>query len=112
LVDQYFPATHGRLAHSKGKEAKLKKYAGGTLFVNHSTAQYIHRKHHVLLRVSEPLRAKNDFELWAKEDCHDIMHYHDNGEPFQAEEFVRHCTNKCQKIDYSGVGAHNQNGVA
>ncbi len=38
--------------------------------------------------------------------------YHADNAPFRAEEFVRDCTNKEQKIDYSGVGAHHQNGVA
>jgi hypothetical protein len=41
LIDQYMSATHGRLSHTKGKEAKSKKYTGGTLFVDHVT-QYIH----------------------------------------------------------------------
>jgi hypothetical protein len=36
LIDQYMSATHGRLAHTKGKEAKSKKYIGGTLFIDHA----------------------------------------------------------------------------
>jgi hypothetical protein len=38
--------------------------------------------------------------------------YHTNNAPFYAEEFVRDCTNKEQKIDYSAMGAHHQNGMA
>jgi hypothetical protein len=65
-IDQYMSAAHGRVAHTKGKEAKSKKYTGGTLFIDHAT-QYIHCRHQVSLRVGEPLKVKNDFERFAKE---------------------------------------------
>jgi hypothetical protein len=67
-IDQYMSVTHGRLAHTKGKEAKSKKYTGGTLFIDHAT-QYIHCRHQVLLRVGETQKAKNDFERFAKESA-------------------------------------------
>jgi hypothetical protein len=110
-IDQYMSATHGRLAHTKGKEAESKKYTGGTLFIDHAT-QHIHCRHQVSLRVGETLKAKNDFERFAKESCRTIKNYHADNAPFHAAEFVQDCTNKGQTIDYSGVGAHHQNGVA
>jgi transposase InsO family protein len=66
----------------------------------------------VSLRVGETLKAKYDFERYAKESGHSIKNYHANSAPFRAEEFVQDCVNKGQTIDYSGVGAHHQNGVA
>jgi hypothetical protein len=110
-IDQYMSATHGRLAHTKGKEAKSKKYTGGTLFIDHAT-QYIHCRHQVSLRVGETLKAKNDFERFAKESGRTIKNNHADNAPFRVAEFVQDCTNKGQTIDYSGVGAHHQNGVA
>jgi hypothetical protein len=110
-IDQYMSATHGRLAHTKGKETKAKKDTGGTLFIDHAT-QYIHCCHQVLLRVGETLKAKNDFERLAKESGRTIKNYHTNNAPFRAKEVVQDCTNKGQTIDYSGAGAHHQNGVA
>jgi hypothetical protein len=104
-------ATHGRLGHTKGKEAKSKQYTGGTLFVDHAT-QYVHCTHQVSLRVGETLKAKNSFEGWAKESGHKISHYHADNAPFRSAEFVHDCTIKGQTMSYSGVGAHHQNGVA
>jgi hypothetical protein len=64
-IDQFMSATHGRLPHTKGKEAKSTKYTGGTIFVDHSTT-YIHHANQVSLRVGETLKAKNTFEKFAK----------------------------------------------
>ena len=64
-IDQYISATHGRLPHTKEKEAKSKKFVGGTLFIDHAI-QLIHHTHQVLLRVGETLKAKNSFEGLAK----------------------------------------------
>jgi hypothetical protein len=110
-LDQFMSATHGRLPHTKGKEGKSKQYTGGTIFVDHAT-KYIHHSNQVSLRVGETLKAKNTFERFAQECGHKVQMYHADNAPFRAEEFVRDCTNKGQTIDYSGVGAHHQNGVA
>jgi hypothetical protein len=86
-IDQYMSATHGRLARTKGKEVKSKKYTGGTLFIDHAT-QYIHCRHQVLLRVGETLIAKNGFERFAKESGRTIKNYHADNAPIRAAEFV------------------------
>jgi hypothetical protein len=110
-IDQYMSATHGRLAHTKGKEAKLKQYVGGTIFVDHATT-LIHHSSQVSLRVGETLKAKHRFEGLAREWGHQILRYHADNAPFCAMEFVQDCTNQNQKVSYLGVGAHHQNGVA
>jgi hypothetical protein len=40
-IHQYILSSHGPLGHAKGKESKLKKFTGGTLFAGHATL-YIH----------------------------------------------------------------------
>jgi hypothetical protein len=108
-IDQYMSATHGRLGHMKGKEAKSKKYTGGTLFVDHAP-QHIHCTHQILLQVGEILKAK--IEGWAKKRGCNNTHYHADNVPFKADKFVHDCTNKSQTISYSGIAAHHENGVA
>ena len=104
-------ALHGRLPHTKGKESKNKKYTGGTLFVDHAT-QLISHHHQISLRVGETLKAKHKFERFAHECGVNIRKYHADNAPFRAENFVNDCVLQGQAIDYSGVGAHHQNGVA
>jgi hypothetical protein len=110
-IDQYMSSSHGRLAHTKGKESKSKKFTGGTLFADHATL-YIHCTNQVSLRVGETLKGKNAFEKYVKHSGVDITGYHADSAPFRAAEFVRDCDIKNQTIDYSGVGAHHQNGLA
>jgi hypothetical protein len=109
-IDQCTTLTHGRLAHTKGKEAKSKQYVGGTIFVDHAIT-LIHHSSQVSLRVGKTLQAKHRFKGIAKEWGHKILHYHADNAPFYAKEFVHNCTNQDQCLSYSGVGAHHQNGV-
>jgi hypothetical protein len=110
-IDQYMSATQGRLPHTRGKEAKAKNLVGGTLFMENATQLIRHTHQAVSLHVGETLKAKNSFEALAKEHGFDKQ-YHANNASFTAHDFVQDCTNKNQKIDYSGVGAHHQNGNA
>jgi hypothetical protein len=99
------------LPHTKGKESKSKKYTGGTLFDDHSS-QVISRHHQISLGVGEILKAKYKFKKWAKEHGVTVKKYHADDAPFQAENFLQDCVHQGQQIDYSGVGAHHQIGVA
>jgi hypothetical protein len=110
-IDQYMSSTHRRLAHTKGKESKSKKFTGGILFVDHATL-YIHCTNQVSLRVGETLKGKNAFKKYSKHSGADITGYHADNALFRAAKFVRDCNNKNQTMDYSGVGAHHQNGLA
>jgi hypothetical protein len=99
-IDLYMSATHGQLAHTKVKEAKSKKHAGGrALSIDHAP-QYIHCRHQILLGVGETLKAKYNFERYAKESGNTIKNYHAGNAPFCAAEIVEDCTNKGQTIGY------------
>jgi hypothetical protein len=110
-IDQYISSVPGRLPNTKGKELKKDRYNGGTLFVDHSSA-YVHLQHQVSLRVGETLRAKHSFEKFAASHGVKISGFRADNVPFAASEFVADLESKGQAIDYSGTGAHHQNGVA
>lgn len=110
-IDQYYSALPGRLPHTKGKEPKQTKYNGGTIFVDHATS-HIFLRHQVSLNVPETLRTKRAFERFAAECGVSIKAYRADNVPFGANEFVADLEAKGQTIDFSGTGAHHQNGVA
>jgi hypothetical protein len=68
--------------------------------------------HQVSLQVGEASKAKNNFGQKVKESGLKITNYHTNKALFPAEDFVQNCVNKGQTIDYSGISAGHQNGVA
>ena len=110
-IDQYQSSFPGCLEHTKGKEPKKVQRTGGTMFVDHASGlTYI--VHQVSLTVAETIRAKRQFEAFAKEHGVTVKAYRADNVPFGNEAFkaeVRACN---QTIDFSGVGAHHQNGVA
>ena len=110
-IDQYVSALPGRLPHTKGKEHKRQKYNGGTLFVDHATS-HIYLRHQVSLKIGETLQTKRAFERFAAECGVTVKSYRADNAPFAAKEFTADLDAKGQTIDYSGTGAHHQNGVA
>jgi hypothetical protein len=61
---------------------------------------------------NETLLAKLAFEkLCAKTDCSVKYYQADNGQ-FSDNEFLATCNNVNQTIEFCGVGAHHQNGIA
>jgi hypothetical protein len=110
-LNQYMSALHGRLPHTKGKEPKSKKYTSGTIFSDHAT-QYIFLRHQVSLQIGETLKSKHAFKRLFKENGFNMEEYLTDNAPFHAAEFLNDITNQNQKIRYSGVGAHHQNGKA
>ena len=110
-MDQYISGLHGRLPHTKGKEAKSKKYTGGTLFVDHASG-LIYHQNQVSLRSGESIKGKNEFERFSLQNGVRIKAYRADNHPFNSVEFRQDFENKNQAISFSGVGAHHQNGVA
>jgi hypothetical protein len=110
-IDQYVSAFPGRLAHTYGKESPKDKYYGGTIFVDHATG-FIYIKNQQSLRVGETLKAKHTYERFANEFGIKLKHFRADNAPFRSAEFQADLELKDQQIDYSGVGAHHQNGVA
>ena len=110
-MDQYVCRQQGRLATSYGKENTSKKYNGGTIFVDHATG-YIYVHNQVSLRTGETLQGKHELEQFAAQHGVRIKTYRADNHPFGSKEFLEDIKLQDQEIDFSGVGAHHQNGVA
>ena len=110
-IDQCVSTTLGRLPHTKGRESDNDKYHGGTIIVDHAS-QFIFIHNQVSLNVGETLKAKITFEQFAESHGHKVKHYRADNAPFGAKDFRTNIELNNQTIDYSGVGAHHQNGVA
>ena len=109
--DQYMSSQPGRLPNTYGKEQMSNKYNGGTMLVDHYSA-YIHLNHQISLRVGETLRGKHDFERFASLHGVKIRRYRADNQPFDSAEFRDDIELQDQELDFSGTGAHFQNGVA
>ena len=64
------------------------------------------------LGTSETLIAKACFEREAALNGVKVKNYHTDNGVFTAREFMTHVHESDQRITFSGVGAHHQNGVA
>ena len=110
-LDQYMSSVKGRLPDTKGKEKADKKYCGGTIFVDHASGA-VFTKNQVSLRAGDTVTSKQAFEKWAHTFGVKIKSYRADNVPFNSEHFKKHVKIAEQEIDFSGVGAHHQNGVA
>ena len=110
-IDQYISRTPGRLPHTFGKERPTSQYNGGTLIVDHATG-FIFSKNQVSLGAGETLQTKHAFERFAEQFNIKIRGYRADNHPFDAAEFKEDIDIQNQRLDFSGVGAHFQNGVA
>ena len=110
-IDQYISALPGRLPHTKGKESKKDRYHGGTIFVDHAS-QFVHLSNQVSLNAGETIQSKRAFEQMAKTFGQTIRSYRADNVPFGSDDFRNEIERCNQTIDFSGVGAHHQNGVA
>jgi hypothetical protein len=110
-VDQFVATVPGRLPHTFGKEKGVDRYTGGTLFVDHASG-LIYVQNQVSLKAGETLVGKHGFERFASWYTVKIAAYHADNHPFASEEFLADVEILDQRITFSGVGAHFQNGVA
>ncbi|MBE0451949.1 MAG: hypothetical protein IBX70_14070, partial [Clostridia bacterium] len=110
-IDQYISTFPGRLPHSRGKEPQKQKYNGGTIFVDHASG-HIFIYNQVSLRAGETLAAKKAYEHFAQQHGVNVKAYRADNLPFNSARFKEDIQLKHQTIDFSGVGAHHQNGVA
>jgi hypothetical protein len=110
-TDQFVSQVRGRLPHTKGKESESEQYSGGTVFVDHASG-FIFLANQVSLGASETLRAKHLFEREARNNGINISGYRGDNGVYRSAEFRKDLAIKGQSMDYSGVGAHHQNGIA
>ena len=110
-MDQYILKTLGRLPNTYGKERVESKYVGGTIFIDHASG-YVFIRYQNTLNASETLKSKIALEQTAKIFGAKIESYLTDHVPFSSEKFVENIEMNEQRLRFSGVGAHHQNGVA
>jgi hypothetical protein len=111
-LDQYESSYPGRLPHTRGSEPGKTKYVGGTLGVDHASTM-IFGTHQASLRAGNTIESKKKLEKWARQVAGvKIQKYHADNGIFNSLAFLEHIHAMDQEIDFSGVGAHHQNGVA
>ena len=81
------------------------------MFCDHATG-YTYVSTQVSLRAGETIVHKQKFEQIANTFGVKILNYRGDNGIFKSAEFKQHIKLKDQNIDFSGVGAHHQNGVA
>jgi hypothetical protein len=110
FVDQYESRAPGRTFSSKGASSSL-KYVGGTLFYD-AASGYISIQHQHGLTAAETIQSKIKFEQEASQAGVSVNEYHTDNGVFNAQTFMQEIANKGQGIQFCGVSAHHQNGVA
>jgi len=108
-LDQYVVSTKGRTLTHFSDQTKM--YNGGTIFVDHAS-NYMFNYNQISLRTGETLVGKRIFEREANDLGFKIKHFRADNGVFTSEEFKKDLTLKNQTLNFSGVGAHHQNGVA
>ena len=110
-TDQYVCTFPGRLPHTRGKEKASQQYHGGTIFYDHASS-LIYCSHQVTLGAGDTVQSKHAFEQFAAASGVSIKGYRADNHPFSSAEFMEDINVNDQHINFSGVGAHHQNGAS
>lgn len=108
-ADHYLSPINGRLYTSYRREQH--GYSCGTLFVDHASGKVFNFPQ-LSTTASDTLRSKHALERLAYDEGIKIKHFHSDNGVFASAAFRTDCETNSQKISFSGVGAHHQNGVA
>ena len=110
-IDQYVHTTPGRIPTIGGASPKGQSYIGGTIFVDLGSGR-IRVHHQQTLGANETLASKAKYEQDARLHGVQVRNYHADNGVFNAREFTTRIWEQGQNINYSGVGAKHQNGIA
>jgi hypothetical protein len=111
-IDHFICGTKGRLFSSAGRSLNSDIFAGGRLFINHAS-NFVHVEFQKHLNTHETLKAKQNFELMARDSGVIPQSYlSDNGGSFTSTKFTEHLGTLKQVIKFDEVGAHHHNGHA
>jgi hypothetical protein len=109
-VDQLESSVPGIIGQLKGIPTRS-RYKVATVFVDHhSNLSYVHLQ--ISTSSEETLQAKREFELYANSFGIHIKHYHADNGRFADTLWRSDVLQKGQRLTFSGVGAHHQNGRA
>ncbi|GAX10397.1 hypothetical protein FisN_3Lu622 [Fistulifera solaris] len=109
--DQFTSTERGRRLETRGKEQENEKYGYGTIFVDTATS-YMFVRNQITTTAAETLRAKHAFEQEARSYGVEIQGYRTDQGVYKSREFMKDLELKGQSVEFSGVGAHHQNGIA
>jgi hypothetical protein len=94
-----------------GKETKGDKLTGVTIFVDHVTG-HVFIYNQVSAHAGETLIGKKKYDRLALDSGVSVQTYQADSGIFATKAFRAHCDYKCQELEFNGVGARHQNGVA
>jgi hypothetical protein len=107
-IDHFMCGTKGRLFSSAGRSLNSDMFAGGCLFIDHAS-NFVHVEFQKHLNTHETLKAKQNFELMARDSGVIPQSY---GGSFTSTKFTEHLGTLKQVVKFAGVGAHHHNGHA
>ena len=109
-VDQLESPLGGLIGQLKGIPTKA-RFCVATIFVDHySDLSYVHLQQ--TTNAEETLEAKHQFEVYATSHGVTVSHYHADNGRFAEHTWIEDAERQKQRMSYSGVGAHHQNGRA
>ncbi len=108
-ADHYLSPINGRLYSSFGREQR--GYSCGTIFVDHASRKVFNFPQLSTTAV-DTIRSKHTLERMAHDEGIIIKQIHSDNGVFSSAAFRADCETQSQKLSFSGVGAHHQNGVA
>eukprot|EP00804_Cyclotella_cryptica_P027788 CCRYP_009212-RA/>CCRYP_009212-RA protein AED:0.44 eAED:0.14 QI:0/-1/0/1/-1/1/1/0/824 len=109
--DHYISPIPGRVVAPSGYSSTRHGYVGGTIYVDHASGWIFHSPQKSL-NAADTIRGKLLLEREAAELDIQIKALHSDNGVFNSAEFRQHCDSYRQRLSFSGVGAHHQNGVA
>ena len=111
-IDQYKSGQKSRTQKGAGASKKKNEcYVGGTIFSEHASS-FIWNSNQFSLRAGEILKSKENFENFLHDAGVTVKKYRADNGIFASKAFRADCEMKNQGLDFCGVGAKHQNGVA
>ena len=109
--DQFVSSVPGRLPNTYGRERDSEKFVGGTIFIDEASG-YFGVSNQVSLNAGETIKAKHSFERDAIRHGVIIRGYRADNGTYRSKEFREDIAKFGQTLQFCGVGAHHQNGIA
>ena len=109
--DHFLSPIKGRTVASSGHSSSAHGVTCGTMYVDHATG-WIFVQNQRSVNAEETIRGKLLLEREAADVGVRIKKYHADNGVFSSDEFRKHCESLDQQLDFSGVGAKFQNGIA